>query len=167
LRSRLTERDARFCFRFLFLKISEFAGGSVFYFFPAKKSGGGAWGVIQASVLGAWLPVSFVGRKHHNAVWLFMCDCGSVSLLMAAIAVTNLPPKEKTRAAGQGRLMGLSGRQLRECVQRRNSSGNLAMFAAIRRALIIAEQLGGRTPPIHWFTPHDRSGREILSVLPI
>jgi hypothetical protein len=32
------------------------------------------------------------------------------SLVMVAIAVMDLPPKEKTRATGQGRLMGLSGR---------------------------------------------------------
>jgi len=26
---------------------------------------------------GRLVAVSFVGRKHHNAVWLFRCDCGS------------------------------------------------------------------------------------------
>jgi|SRR6516225_3379649 len=28
------------------------------------------------SVLGRLVAVSFMGRKHHNAVWLFRCDCG-------------------------------------------------------------------------------------------
>ena len=26
---------------------------------------------------GRLVAVSFIGRKHHNAVWLFRCDCGS------------------------------------------------------------------------------------------
>jgi hypothetical protein len=26
---------------------------------------------------GRLVAVSFVGKKHHNAVWLFRCDCGS------------------------------------------------------------------------------------------
>ena len=67
LRARLAERDTRFCFRFLFLKILELAGGSVFYFFPAKNRvaghGAEAQRIIQASVLGAWSPSLLWGES--------------------------------------------------------------------------------------------------------
>jgi hypothetical protein len=53
---------------------------------------------------------------------------------MAAIAVMDLPTKEKTRAAGQGTSWDALFSFQRQSVQRRNSSGSLAMFAAIRCA---------------------------------
>jgi hypothetical protein len=47
------------------------------------------------------------------------------------------------------------------------SSRNFAALAAMRLASSLLSNLAAGPPPIHWFTPHNRSCREILSVLPI
>ena len=74
------QRNAQICFRFSFPKISKFRIGPRIGW--RKDYSGQRFGRLVA--------VSFVGRKHHNAVWLFRCDCGSE----AAASISNVIHKD-------------------------------------------------------------------------
>jgi hypothetical protein len=72
---------------------NQFARPIAYNFFPRIRFG--RWGIFNVISKGLdwpafWAPGCLVGRRHHNAVWLFRCDCGSE----AAASISNVIHKD-------------------------------------------------------------------------